>query len=338
MFIDDTTGVLTESQKDVLNNLTSKADVKIVIVSTSSRSELDATVHNLVNTPNTLAIGLDPTHRFTNMHFGSGLGVPSSEFNAIRASGNSEFKQGHWAAGLETIIKNADAEIGLARMSTQIATTPVIVQQPVIEHPVSAVPFVVGGLFILATVILMWRWIARRQQRSEAEARKVVDGFREEADELRSRNIKEAAYYSKIESKDAQSTVKTAGVPIVRQREVAAAHKYIPPVHLPRSAPATTRQVANLGRPHVTVVNNGSNSNDLALGIAIGQMSTPRVVERVVERSSTPAPSRSSSYDSGSSSSSYDSGSSSSWDSGSSSGGFDSGGGGFDGGSSGGDF
>lgn len=329
MFIDDEIGLLNPTQLSVLNNLASKADVKIVISSSRSRAELDGATHNLVNTPNTLAIGIDPIHKYTFTHFGSGLAIPSADFKAIATSGNLEFKAGRWAEGVTAIVHNADAEIGLLR--TVSSTTPVIVQQPVIEHPVSAVPFVIGGLLVMLIGYVIWRLLNKKAKETE----QVLSGFRDEAAELRSRNIKEAAYYNKIPEtvKPLPETVtalpndrNTREMFVAKKMNVKPTKTYVRPQRpVVRTAPAT-----------VIVQGNNNSGNDLVTGMVIGSMmNQPREVIR--ERSVTPAPSRSSSYDSGSSSSSYDSGSSS-YDSGSSGGGFDSGGGGFDSGSSGGDF
>lgn len=317
MFIDDSTGTLSAADKAVIESSGGSIDVKIVIASTGSRAELDAQVGRLVNSGNTLAIGIDPVHRYTFTHFGSRLGIPASDFQTIAHAGNADFKAGNWAGGLRAIIGAARADQHELALQTMIVPRPVTV----IEHPVSPWPFVIGGLVIIVLTIAAWRWLRRRQQESE----QVLGDFREEADKLRSRNDEEQTWHDRMAARQQRAQ---APVPLPLREQIAAA----PPLSGRPMTIVRERVIERQAAP--VIVQQQASGNDMLTGMLIGQaIAQPRVVEVERHRSRTPAPEPSSS------SSSWDSGSSSSWDSGSSGGGFDSGGGGgFDSGSGGGDF
>lgn len=348
-FVDDSTGTLGTDAIGRINAATSSLDVKVVLASTGSRAELDSMAGRLVNSANTVAIGVDPIHHYTFTHFGTGAGIASGDYQTIARAGNGEFKAGHWEQGIEAIIASANA----ASVRTS-ARSSVIVQQPVtvVEHPISVWPTVLSFLVMAVVSFFVVRWWLRKRIADQA---KVLDGFREEADQMRSRNIEEQGWHDKFQATAGSSLLDTvASLPEVVMNEqirekysksLAARRIIAPPSTV--AAQATTPEerdraaylrsrdsypVAPLREVHHYHENNSS--NDLALGYMIGSASAPRetvvVREEHRQRAETPAPSSSSSSDWGSSSGSSDSGSGG--------GGFDSGGGGFDGGSGGGDF
>lgn len=354
-FVDDSTGTLGTDAIGRINAATSSLDVKVVLASTSSRGELDSMVGRLVNSANTVAIGVDPIHHYTFTHFGTGAGIASGDYQTIARAGNGEFKAGHWEQGIEAIIASANA----ASVRTS-ARSSVIVQQPVtvVEHPISVWPTVLSFLVMAVVSFFVVRWWLRKRIADQA---KVLDGFREEADQMRSRNIEEQGWHDKFQATAGSSLLDTvASLPEVVMNEqirekysksLAARRIIAPPLTVAaqattpeerdRAAYLRSRDSYPAAPAAMPVQNNyygngGNGGNDLALGYMIGSVvSAPRpqtvVVEEHRQRTETPAPSSSSSSDWGSSSGSSDSGSGG--------GGFDSGGGGgFDGGSGGGDF
>src|SRR5262245_8407737 len=55
-------------------------DVRIVASTEyAQKSDFDRYVRAQVNEPNVVVVGIDREHRFTSVHFGTGLGVPSSQ-------------------------------------------------------------------------------------------------------------------------------------------------------------------------------------------------------------------------------------------------------------------
>lgn len=367
-FVDDSTGTLGTDAIGRINAATSAFDVKVVVASTGSRGELDATVGRLMNSANTVAIGVDPIHHYTFTHFGTGAGIASGDYQTIARAGNGEFKAGHWEQGIEAIIASANA----ASVRTS-ARSSVIVQQPVtvVEHPAPIWPFIAGGVGFVFAAVLLVRWMKRRQ----ADQAKVLDGFREEAAHMRSRNIEEQGWHDKFQANQPATehgrarARKLATKPPMRNmkhivaplpevivneqirgkysKSLAARRIIAPPPAMEtqatmpeeRDRAAYLRSRDSYPAAPAPVVQNyyggGNGGNDLALGYMIGSNIAQRdhvmVREEHRQHTETPAPSSSSSSDWGSSSGSSDSGSGG--------GGFDSGGGGgFDGGSGGGDF
>lgn len=68
---------------------------------------LSQIVGSLVNHPNVVAVGVDPSHRHVEVHFGVGTGIPRAAWPAIERAGNASFRNGDWEAGTATIFKAA---------------------------------------------------------------------------------------------------------------------------------------------------------------------------------------------------------------------------------------
>lgn len=193
MFIDDITHSLSPADLTSIQAARSALDVKIVVTSSDSRSALDARVSSMVNSANTLAIGVDPVHRYTFTHFGVGTGINPSDFQLVAKAGNGEFKQGRWADGMQAIIASANS------VSTRSGSKATIVQSTtVVERPVSAWPFVAGAAAFIVAIFLLVRWL----QRKEEKAATVLRDFRSEADQMRSRNIEEQPWHDKFKAKE----------------------------------------------------------------------------------------------------------------------------------------
>ncbi len=356
--IKDNANVMSAGQYTSLLAETSRwpFELRVVTNTYSSKAALEQAVHQCVNSPNVVCVGLDPTHHGVRVHFGTGTGVRPSDFNLIAAAGNSFFKSNDWLGGIESI---ADRALESARSSqvvnvgTQQQPVQVHVDMPRVVHeqePVSAgwwiFAFVMVAL-VVGAIILAIR-SARNASKTVKKVNEDMNDFRDEAFEMSSRNMEERDFHEKMKAKGvfnapANTPALTTARPVVTP---------VAPAHV--STPVTTAPT--------TVVVQGNNNNDLLTGVLIGQAlnNNPHVVEchtvevvRNVERErevvhtrrddddnggsglswgSSSSDSNSSSDSGGSSSdwgSSSSSDSSSSWDSGSSGGG-DSGGGGSD--------
>lgn len=365
MQIQDTTGSLSALDRDMLSGISTPLDVNILLTAADSRPGLEIQVHDMVTTANTLAIGVDPVHHYVFTHFGTGTGIRKADYLAIEKAGNAEFHAGHWGAGLRAIVNSATAA------SSQTQRSEVVIQQPttVVEHSASAWPFVVGFGLLAAAVLLVWRWMRRRSIAIENAAQEA----RDEAQELRKRNIEEQGWHDKLSQKmghdapraapatPAEST-KGATVVSINQSGGVTAREVLQiapapdpdlrsiPVAPPASAYARAPQVVHhyhrapmapvVIAAQPTVYGGG---NDFLTGMLVGEaLERPRereVVREVVREE--PRYSRSRDDDGGGGGSSWGSSdtssSSDSFDSGGGGGGFDSGGGN-DGGGGGGDF
>lgn len=122
--------------------------------SASSRAGLEALVHDTVDGPNVVALGVDPTHRWVVARFGTGTGIAPSQWAAIVASGNSEFRDARWADGVLEIANNA----ARSRMQTSVSVA-------AHEEPSSNLGIWIGGGLVVAVVAVIgvhW-WRKRRR-------------------------------------------------------------------------------------------------------------------------------------------------------------------------------
>lgn len=327
MFVDDPSGILSASDYASVNGVSSPLDVKIIVTSTDSKPGLDMHVHDLVTSANTLAIGIDPVHHYTFTHFGTGTGISRSDYQGVARAGNGEFHAGNWAAGIRAIINAANAASSEGQHGT------VVVQEPttVVEHSAAAWPYLLGFGVMAVICLIAWRWMRRKSVAIEQAAQEA----RDEAHEMRTRNIEEQGWHDALKEK--MPVAPSVSAPVIAS---------VPPVALPayrrgasRSVPARYIPHPNYAPAAVPIIVNQGTNDGLLTGLLIGEsMGRPSVVEREVIHES-PNYERDTGSDGGSSSSSFDS--SPSFDSGSSGGGFDSGGGGgggFDGGGGGGSF
>jgi hypothetical protein len=318
----DGTHLLNSGDLSYLTNAsrTMPFDLRVLFETTSSVDELETDAHEAVASANVVVVAIDPSHHKTIVRFGTATGVKAGDFDSISKAGNAHFRSGEWAAGIEAIAIRAKASRDAVVALSQ-SNEPVVVQGGLDPWAWGLIAALVVGFAGLAL------WIWRKGKHERAQYEKVLNETTAEAQELRSRNIKEADWESKIgaAAPTAPASASRVAAPVRRQR-------------------GRTVQTVAVPQPQVIVRDGG---NDFLTGMLVGEsMNRPApttVVEREVvhERDSGGS---SSSYDSGSSSSDSSSsdsgGSSSSWDSGGGSfdsggGGFDSGGGGFDGGGSG---
>lgn len=322
--VKDTTSTLTSAQVKDLENVGTGFKVHVVIESVSAQGDLNTHMSACIDSPNAICIGLDPIHRWTSTHFGVDTGIRSGDFQQVARAGNTDFKQGLWTDGVKAIISRA----GVMSQKTS-APAAVIVQNPVIKEETPVWPFVLGFGFlavILAVVII-------RVRRS---MNKTMNEFRDEAAEMRSRNIKEQAWADQIEQKvttqpTAQTVSQTSGI-------VGGSAAWAPtPGRGQTFRPAWPAPSYAAAAPaSVVVIDNQPSFVEQAIVLDALSRSRDRDYEedrRRAERDESDRKSRESTY---SSSPSYDSGSDSSSSSSSDSGGdsssYDSGGGGSDGG------
>jgi uncharacterized membrane protein YgcG len=306
MFIDDQAGIISSDDAASIRAARSVLDVKILVSSTRTRGELDAHVSAMVNSANTLAIGVDPVHHFAFTHFGVGTGISPADYQMVARAGNGEFHAGHWGEGLKAIVAAANA----ASVRSESKAT-VVQPVTVVERPVPMWPFVFGGLTIVVLIAAVVRWMRRQDAKRDV----VLNDFRDEASKLTARNLEEQGWHDRFKDGRPMTTTSPSPPPVERSRRAGTTRG-----RAPAPAPA----------PAPVVIPQGSNNDGFALGMLMGEsMSRP---ERVVEvvRESPRHESASTSWDLLSSDSSDDGGSGG--------GSFDGGGGGFDGGGGGGDF
>ncbi len=301
----DRAGVIPSSQIYALQSTTGRYpfDLKIFTDTFPNRRALDAAVSDCVTTPNTVCIGVDPTHRSTNAHFGTATGVRPSDFNLIAASGNAYLKHGNYEGAFISIADRALESVRSTQQVVQVNVPP-----PQVVTTTSngfSLVFIIVMLGFVGLITASVIGLRRRQKRIDSD----MGSFREERDEYLDANVTRMTQPSPTAKLNGQGYA---------------------PTYATTRTPITTT-VTPVVTPQTVVVDRGG--NDLLTGVLLGQaISRPSVVEREVVRE-VERPSYSSKSDDYSSSTSSDSGGGSSdWGGGSddSGGGFDSGGGGSD--------
>ena len=156
----DPGGLLSQADVSALQEVAAGYPFDARVLATSeyeNKADFDRHVRAQVNAPNAVVIGIDRTHRFTSVHFGTGLGVPPSQFKAIEQAGNPHFKEGNWRAGVEAILKETrQAAHGAAGSTAGEAAKPRSTAGMTVFYGLIAV-LVVGGLIALVGSVLSRR-------------------------------------------------------------------------------------------------------------------------------------------------------------------------------------
>lgn len=247
-------------------------DVRVFVKEASSKSEFEAEIAKEVTTPNTVAVGIDPTHHHVVVRYGNASGVPSQDWPSIGSSGNQDFKAGRWADGLTKIANKAQA----SKVQSHVAVEAV----PAQEH--SNTPLWVGGgvFAVVACVLTLMYWRNSKKKRQEQIA--LNRYFQRIRDEVAAQ-------------KKAELKRKVSERPGTIYRN-------------PEQVQATVKSTSDYRREGFTFENKNSSNNDVINAQTVVVVHTSAAAAPV--RSSSSSSYTSSSYDSGGSSSSYDSGSS----------------------------
>jgi hypothetical protein len=284
-------------------------DVRLLVESAPSVSALGNDAHQAIEGfPNSMVIAIDPAGHIA-VRFGKGVGVKPGDFDSISKSGNAHFHNHEWVAGIETIVLRAQAS---AQSTTAISqsSTPIYVKQ---EQGLST------GTWVLIVVLVcgfagLAIWLYRRNRKDREEYKRVLDETREEAAELRSRNVDEMTLPENDPPAPRRSPTPAPTRSASYSRERAPL-----PASVPYSPPARTYAPAPVQAP--VIINNpvpmygnsyGGGGSDLLTGMLIGEsLERPRVVERevIVEREARHSYSRDD--DAGGGGSTFDGGSSS---------------------------
>lgn len=296
-------------------------DLKVLSsTATSDRGLFERRVSAAVTSPDVVAVGIDPAHRFTVVRVGMGLSLERNNFSQIVAAGNDSFRGARWADGIISIGDTAKRKVELVRYLRDTAkaasrpdrpkvvmvSAPASNYQPSHDQSGSTIGWLLGGFIATLIVVCAVGMIIGR--RREKLAKKAT----EEALIERETERIFAADRARESRRIAELTAAPVA-PMPDRYESAARHtpssSYVRPAY---SAPARVQEVRYIQptpQPSTVVVHDrGSGSDGLLTGMLLGEAmhshhrdhSDRHVVERVIE--SEPARS---SYDGGGGSSSW---------------------------------
>ena len=140
-------------------------DVRILTTTDyADQDALNRYVASQLSEGNMVVIGLDPTHRRTSVHFGTGTRIANTEFPAIEQAGNSAFRQGNWHSGVDAILNQATSAVGTgAARGTERSPTRAADRAPAERS--SGFPF--GSVLMLGLLLLggigLVTWLMRRR-------------------------------------------------------------------------------------------------------------------------------------------------------------------------------
>ncbi len=248
-------------------------DVKLLVESVPSVSQLGSDAHQAVTSPNVVVVGIDPVGNHVSVRFGKNIGVKQGDFDSVSKSGNAHFHNREWVAGIETIVLRAQAS---AQSSTAISQSsePVYVKQGLSGEVIFLIVVLVCGFAGLAI------WLYRRQRADRDKSIEAMNELREEASEYRTRNVEMMTMPDSASDPvpGRRRTVQSAQ-PAQSRRSAVQPRSRPAPAPLPPSVPWTPPA------PAPVIVDRSG--NDFATGLLVGEaLSQPRVAERevVVER------------------------------------------------------
>lgn len=347
----DHAGVLSQAQQTALTTQGSRwpFDLHVLTGTYPTPNAFESAVHNCVNGPNVVCIGIDPAHHKTSVHTGTATGIPSG--SGISAVGNPYFKNADYQGGIEAIASRARELYHSNVVQTTRNVSTGYTQQPIQVHIDNPNTGMSTGWWLFAILMLaligIGTWVVVRARKTVKKINDDMNDFRDEAFEMSSRNMETRDWHEKMKTK-----VQPEAHPMMPAQTTTALPAKQDSVNLTIGNPVANLNVggqqANVvvaqNVPATTVVHNhyGNNlgysygPNPTLTGSVVGDVilanelarPAPVVVEREVvhERSYDNSADNSSwnnsNNDSSSDSSSWgnnDSSSSSSWDSGSSS-------------------
>jgi uncharacterized membrane protein YgcG len=297
-FVLDSTGTLSSQAKTELESIQTRFPLHIVFKDEPSQAVLGKDMDACVVTPSTICIGVDPGHRWTSSRFGVDSGIKSGDFAQVSRAGNLDFKQGNWVGGVKAIVSRAE----LLSTKSNVPTA-IVIQNPIVEHPVPVWPFFLGFGVLAAIGGYVLLTVRRRTKKALEEADKAIQDVREEAAELTSRNIKDERWERSLD----ESLAKKAAIP-AKAEEAAIPVKvekkdFCPVCSTPivnrkcscakstTTSHPTRRRAAPVPAPPSPVVVVGSSSgSDLVTGIVVGEALAANRESYHRHRTPTPIP------------------------------------------------
>src|SRR6202021_34132 len=111
----DDAQVFSPGDADRLRAVVAQAPFDARLVTTTvyaDQAGLSRFVGQLVSEPDMVVVGIDPTHRHVQVHFGTGSRIPEAQWPVIERAGNDAFKRGAWEEGGGDIFRAASGAAG----------------------------------------------------------------------------------------------------------------------------------------------------------------------------------------------------------------------------------
>lgn len=171
----DEADLLTPAQEAQLRASGARYDFDARVLTSArltSRADFNRHVAAQVAGPNMVVVGIDPVHRWSSVHFGTGARIASARFAAIENAGDGYFRGARWEEGLGAILGAAQQSVGTARASV-----------PAPESPQEGFPwrYVVLGLLAVGGIALAVRAFRSTSRAADGGWRGPTDGYHPDA-------------------------------------------------------------------------------------------------------------------------------------------------------------
>ncbi len=278
-----------------------------VVTTTSIPSKggfVDMTIREIDHqSPNTVVIAVDPSHRYVAVRYGKGVGISPDKWDTIEKAGNADFKNGNWTTG---VLKIADSAASFKSQTVSTirsdgTTTMVVQPTPVVynNHSSSHTGWWIFGGIVLVALVVAYIW--RRNQKQEEARRRLLSELNEEVAEKRALNREVDDWQRRLETSVTTSTSNSASNSTVRSTTtprryesvsrptsyVEPTPRYVPPTYTAPVVPTVAPVVMPVTQQPI-VIDRRSHTDDLLTGMMIGEMMhdhhTTRIVEREVVR------------------------------------------------------
>ncbi|MBI5512580.1 MAG: hypothetical protein HY909_02365 [Deltaproteobacteria bacterium] len=156
----DEAGLFDEAAVQALRAEASRQPFDVRVWTTAryaDRWALDRATAAMVVAPDVLAVTLDPAHRRTSVHVGTGLRIPTTRYRALGDAGDVSFRAGRWGDGVVAITRTAGQWAQAGGPAGRAS-----------EGPGFPWGLVLVGAGLVAVIAVTTRMIRRRQQEPTA--------------------------------------------------------------------------------------------------------------------------------------------------------------------------
>lgn len=155
----DSADLLTPDDESALRTEASRYNFDVRVLTDTryaDRASFDRYVAAQVSSASMVVVGVDPMHRRTSVHFGTGLRVATNRYTAVENAGDPSFRQAQWRQGIDAILGAAQSSVNTGGAGDALA--------PAGERPAFPWGLVLLGGGAVLVVAMLVRAARRRAQ------------------------------------------------------------------------------------------------------------------------------------------------------------------------------
>lgn len=167
----DDADLLTPAQEAQLRASAARYDFDARVLTDtrfSRRADFDRHVAAQLAGANMVVVGIDPVHRWSSVHFGTGARIATARFSAIENAGDASFRGARWDEGVGAIFRAAQQAVGSAAAGDAQAGA---------SRPSFPWGYVIFGLLAVGGIALAVRAFRRAQGPTDNAWRRPDAGY-----------------------------------------------------------------------------------------------------------------------------------------------------------------